>query len=267
MNRLYKVLFGIFIGILAIYLYPSHWIDIVLAVIAAIWLEFTFGDLITYASLKKLQLIKKEFRERWMKIGLYICIKRNKYTGVQKHLIKNALEKIQSSDENVRKMGFEELSQFKGGDSYKKLLNILKTGGEVYMEVKRILWIDYDANILMELARPLEKDGYKVIVAKDEKEALELIEKSKFDLILSDIIIPTGIKGDEENIPFVGMRLLKILLIAREIKTPIVVLSVVRDPEMINEMYEMGVKRVLQKGECLSSELKKEVYKVLEVQE
>ena len=126
------------------------------------------------------------------------------------------------------------------------------------------MWIEDDAKILMGLVRPLEKDGHKIIIAEDEKESLELIKQFDFDLILFDIIIPTGIKGDKGNFTLVGMRLLENLLIKMKIETPIIVLSVVRDEE---KMYKMGVKKVLTKGIFLPSELKKEIYKTLGIQE
>lgn len=131
------------------------------------------------------------------------------------------------------------------------------------MKAKRILWIEDDADLLMGLIRPLEKDGHEIIVAKDEKEALETVRKLDFDLIILDIIIPTGIKGDKGDVHFIGMRLLKTLLIDMEIKTPLIVLSVVCESYMIEEMYEMGVKQVLPKGAYLPSRLKEEVYKLL----
>ena len=135
------------------------------------------------------------------------------------------------------------------------------------METKKILWVEDEADLLMGLVRPLEKDGHEIIVAKDEEEALELIGKSDFDLILLDIIIPTGVEGDTVYVDFVGMRLLKTLSIDTEFKTPILVLSVVRDPKMIKEMNGFGVKEVLEKGAYLPSKLKEKVYKVLGVQE
>jgi len=116
----------------------------------------------------------------------------------------------------------------------------------------------------MGLVRPLEKDGHKIIIAEDEKESLELIKQSDFDLILFDIIIPAGIKGDKGKFSLVGMRLLETLLIKMKIKTPIIVLSVVRDEE---KMYKMGVKKVLPKGTYLPSQLKKEIYTTLGIQE
>ena len=134
------------------------------------------------------------------------------------------------------------------------------------MEIKKILWVEDEADLLMGLVRPLEKDGHEIIVAKDEEEALELIGKSDFDLILLDIIIPTGVDGDIGDVDFVGMRLLKTLSIDMELKTPILVLSVVRDQKMIKEMKNgFGVKEVLEKGAYLPSKLKEKVYKVLDM--
>ena len=133
------------------------------------------------------------------------------------------------------------------------------------METKKILWIEDEADLLMGLVRPLEKDGHEIIVVKDESEALETIEKFDFDLILCDIIMPTGIKGDMGDVPFVGMRLLEKLLIELEIKTPIIVLSVLREAPMIDKMYEMGAKKVLPKGALLPSKLRDEVYEMLGV--
>ena len=133
------------------------------------------------------------------------------------------------------------------------------------METKKILWIEDDADLLWGLVRPLEKDGHKIIVAKDKKEALEMIGKYDFDLILSSINIPVGVGEDKGDYPFVGMRLLKELSTEMKIKTPIIVMSVVRDQGMINEMYEMGVKKVLPKGAYLPSKLREEIYATLDV--
>ena len=135
------------------------------------------------------------------------------------------------------------------------------------METKKILWIEDDADLLMGLVRPLKKDGHEIIVAKDEQEALETIEKSAFDLILLDLIIPTGVKGDAGDVPFVGLRLLKKLSIDMKIKTPIIVLSVVRDPMIIQDVNDFGAKEVLPKGAYLPSKLKEKVYEVLGIQE
>ena len=132
------------------------------------------------------------------------------------------------------------------------------------MKARRILWIEDDADMLMGLVRPLEKDGHKIIVATDEVEALEKIKQNDFDLILFDIIIPRGVKENSGNVAFVGMDLLRKLK-GMNIKIPIIVLSVVRDQKMINEMYIMGVKKVLPKGAYFPSKLKEEIYDTLEI--
>lgn len=133
------------------------------------------------------------------------------------------------------------------------------------MEQKKILWIEDDASKLMGLVKPLEKDGHKIIVAIDEKEALELIDKFNFDLILIDIIIPAGIKNDKGDEHFVGMRLLNRLMVEMNIQTPIIVLSVVHDKEMVDKMFLMGVNKVLSKGVLLPSKLRHEIYETLGV--
>lgn len=271
MNRLYKAAVGIFIGILvsgiAIHFYPDYRIEVLAAVlfafIAALCLAFATGDL--NISSKELQMVKEGFNEYWMKTNLEICFIRGRYPKYKRILIKNALKKVRSSDPVDMKIGFEQLSQFKGEDIYVNLLELIETKGGAYMERKRILWIDDDADLLNGLVRPLKKDGYKIIVAKNEKEALERIEEFDFVLILSEIIIPTGTKGSAKNPPFAGMRLLKTLLVDMKIKTPIIVLSIVSDEKMMGDMLDMGVKKILQKGEYLPAKLKKEVYKVMGV--
>jgi len=282
LNGSYKILVvrtfgGIAIAILAIYLYPAYSEHILFAVLAAIWYELTFidstgiglfVDLITNALLEKFQNVKKKLSEYWMKIDLYTHIE-IKYATPKKRLIKAALRQIQSDDETDRKMGFETLSEFQGDATYEMLLKLIEIKGEFYMNTKKILWIEYDTDSLIELVRPLEKDGYKIMVANNKTEALEAIEKFKFDLIISDIIIPPGVKEDAKKTPFVeiGMRLLETFLVAKNIKTPIIVLSVVSDKEKRKKMCDMGVKKFLQKRECLANELKKEVDEVLEVQD
>jgi len=130
------------------------------------------------------------------------------------------------------------------------------------MEQKLILWLEDDADRLMGLVRPLEKDGHKICVTYNEAEALEKIEKYNFDLIMIDIIIPTGVKDDKGDIPFVGMELLKIIK-DKQINTPILVLTVVRHKKMIDEMYDLGVIKVLEKGAYLPSKLKEQIYEIL----
>src|SRR5215467_6623933 len=60
----------------------------------------------------------------------------------------------------------------------------------------RILLVDDERSLLMTLAANLEMDGFDVTMAESGKLALELFEKEKFDLVLSDVRMP-GMHGVE----------------------------------------------------------------------
>jgi CheY-like chemotaxis protein len=62
--------------------------------------------------------------------------------------------------------------------------------------MKKILLIDDDHLVVKSLARLLEKEGFTISCAESGLKALELIEQTNFDLIISDIRMP-GIDGIE----------------------------------------------------------------------
>lgn len=55
---------------------------------------------------------------------------------------------------------------------------------------KRILLVEDDAGCLRNIATFLREEGYDVTQAQDGDEALELIARSSFDLVLTDIRMP-----------------------------------------------------------------------------
>lgn len=57
------------------------------------------------------------------------------------------------------------------------------------MQIK-ILVAEDDSNIRMGLVDTLESEGFKVVEAKDGKQALELFKTGSFDLVLLDIMMP-----------------------------------------------------------------------------
>lgn len=128
---------------------------------------------------------------------------------------------------------------------------------------KKILWIEDSAHVLHGLIRPLEKKGYRVTFALNEKEAIKCLENEEFQLILFDIIIPAG--SDKEYTEFVGVRLALKIIQEMKIKTPIIGISVVNDPEIINRLYGLGFKKIFKKGHLLPSELLKYVQDVLKI--
>jgi CheY-like chemotaxis protein len=56
--------------------------------------------------------------------------------------------------------------------------------------VKKILLVDDEADILTSVKMLLESEGYEVKTVDNGKDALKLLEKEKFDLILLDIMMP-----------------------------------------------------------------------------
>ncbi len=56
--------------------------------------------------------------------------------------------------------------------------------------LKKILVVDDDPYILMSLEFLMKKNGYDVMIARNGKEALELVEKQLPDLVLLDIMMP-----------------------------------------------------------------------------
>jgi CheY-like chemotaxis protein len=55
---------------------------------------------------------------------------------------------------------------------------------------KNILVVDDEPGSLKFISYFLRKDGYEVTEARDGAEAVELIENSRFDLVLSDVRMP-----------------------------------------------------------------------------
>jgi CheY-like chemotaxis protein len=55
---------------------------------------------------------------------------------------------------------------------------------------KNILVVDDEPGALKYISHFLRRDGYQVTEARDGAEALDLIENSRFDLVLSDVRMP-----------------------------------------------------------------------------
>lgn len=58
------------------------------------------------------------------------------------------------------------------------------------MSDSKILLVDDDELILKVINRILSKEGYVVKTASNGKEALEFIEREKFDLLITDLMMP-----------------------------------------------------------------------------
>ncbi len=126
-----------------------------------------------------------------------------------------------------------------------------------------ILWVEDEADKIYALVKPLEKDGHNITVTKDREDAFRKIKSDKIDLIIFDIIIPSGITPIRKELePYEGIILLKNLK-ENNINIPIIILTVVNDEDVLNEARNFGAKKILIKGPLLPSELKKEVDEIL----
>jgi two-component system alkaline phosphatase synthesis response regulator PhoP len=120
--------------------------------------------------------------------------------------------------------------------------------------MKKILIIE-DEKILAEMYREkLEMEGFKVSLALDVKEGIELSKKEKPDLILLDILLPV------EN----GISFLKKQKEDKEIsEIPVIAFSNYDDPRTKKEAMELGVKEYLIKTNYTPTEIIEKIKKYL----
>jgi CheY-like chemotaxis protein len=99
----------------------------------------------------------------------------------------------------------------------------------------KILLIDDDSHMRGAISELLEQKGYEVIQAENGKIALDSLAVYKFDLIITDIIMP-----ELEGIEFI-LRL-------RQSKIPIISISGMPKEVVINELIQsLGIKGFLKK--------------------
>lgn len=121
--------------------------------------------------------------------------------------------------------------------------------------VKKILIIE-DEKILVEMyCDKFSQEGFKVSLAFNSEEGIELAKKERPDLILLDILLP------KEN----GITFLNWLRKDPEIAlTPVVAFSNYDDPETKREALSLGVKEYLIKTDFTPREIVKKIKSYLE---
>jgi DNA-binding response OmpR family regulator len=86
-----------------------------------------------------------------------------------------------------------------------------------------ILIADDEPNIVISLEYLLQRDGYRVVVARDGQEALDAIAASPPDLVLLDVMLPR-VSGYEvcqtirENPALAGMRIVMLTAKGRDVE-------------------------------------------------
>lgn len=104
------------------------------------------------------------------------------------------------------------------------------------MSKAKILVVDDDHLIRQAISFKLEKEGYTVKVANDGESALSMIENEKFDIIISDIMMPY----------ISGFELLKILK-EKGSEAPILMLTALNSENAVVKAFDLGADDYLTK--------------------
>jgi DNA-binding response OmpR family regulator len=96
--------------------------------------------------------------------------------------------------------------------------------------MKRILLVEDESLILKALEFRLKRDGYEVLKAADGREGMKMIDSEKFDLLITDMMLPFN-NG------------LEVVNKAKEVKGksfPVIVLSNVGLENVVLEAFKIG---------------------------
>jgi len=96
--------------------------------------------------------------------------------------------------------------------------------------IKKIVLAEDNSVLSLLLKFRLEKEGYKLLIAVDGKQAIELIEEYNPELILTDIMMP-----------FVsGLEVISHVRNKLNLQTPIIVFSSAGQEEIVLKAFDLG---------------------------
>ncbi len=105
---------------------------------------------------------------------------------------------------------------------------------------KKILLIEDEELIVSLLQRKLEMEGYEVFVARDGMEGIEIMKKTKPDLVLLDIIMPR----------MGGFKVMETMIKDNELRSiPVIIISNSGQPVELDRARKLGAKDWLIKTE------------------
>lgn len=119
------------------------------------------------------------------------------------------------------------------------------------MPDKKILVVEDEDDIAVLVSKRLRLEGYAVTRVPDALQAMQLIQKTRPDLVILDLMLPAG--G--------GLSVLermKMSVFAQD--TPVIILTGTQDPAQKEKILELGVEAFLQKPydpETLLSEIRR----------
>jgi DNA-binding NtrC family response regulator len=100
----------------------------------------------------------------------------------------------------------------------------------------RVLLVDDDANVLLGHGRVLQRAGFEVETSSSAERALQLLESTRFDVVLLDLRLPH----------MDGLALLRVLR-ERQDAVPVVLLTGSLTADSAADAINLGVARCLQK--------------------
>jgi len=117
---------------------------------------------------------------------------------------------------------------------------------------KKILFIDDEPYFVRSLIEALEDEGYEVDKAVNGTEAIEKLEESVPDLIVLDIIMPTGERvSDPHGGMRTGLRDHEIIRDKMGLKVPIIFVTVVEDPNAHRAIRQLERRYGIEKSAIL----------------
>lgn len=135
---------------------------------------------------------------------------------------------------------------------------------------KKILWIEDDYYHLQGLVRGLKREGFEIVPAYSGLDAHNELKKwQSYVAIIVDLILPTSVTEEASPLPalaaekFVGMGILRYMMQELKVRVPVIVLTVVTDPDARAEMEALGVKEVLFKGDLLPPQVQESLHRAL----
>jgi DNA-binding NtrC family response regulator len=113
---------------------------------------------------------------------------------------------------------------------------VASAGGNPVTKGMRILVVDDDAVVLASCRRILGAEGHQVTSSSSVREALEILERQEFDLLLVDVIMP-----EYDGIQLIGK------VRQNRATMPILVMSGYPTPETISSGLRMGATHFIAK--------------------
>ena len=119
---------------------------------------------------------------------------------------------------------------------------------------KHIFLVEDDQYLVDIYVTKLEKEGFKVDLARDGQKALDFLEKNKPDLLILDIIVP--------NVD--GWEILRRIRKKEKFKNlPVIILSNLNQKREVMKGIDLGATKYLIKAHYTPSEILEEVRKML----